>query len=954
MLTAGLSFNAIETEIQEALAARRLLLNHMSDGVALWDDSFRLRFFNDRIIPLLDLPRTLMQPGTPVRDIMRFQGRRGDFGTPPESEAELDAVVDQRVAKLLDPAGTRYVRATPSGFWVEVVTVPLSEGGHFVVYRDITVLKQREVELQELRATHELVLGAMSDGLMLLTPELQIKFSNAQFQRLFDLPPELACAGVCARSIMRFQAQRGDFGPPPVTVSAMEQLIDRLLNDLLTPLSGSPRHCSTASGRWVESTHALLPDRSILITYSDITRLKQREAELERQRVTHQLVLDSLTDGVALYDAGLKLQLANSPLQRLQGFDAGYTVPGPHLPDVLRYQASRGDFGPPPATPEALDALVEDRLALVKTPGGSQYVRKSASGYWIEFSFQPVEDGGLFCHYRDITRLKQREDELARARDEAEAARDAAETADRAKSTFLAAMSHEIRTPMNGVLGMMEVLVRTSLSPEQLRCVEIMRGSADALLRIIDDVLDVSKIEAGRLELEELPFSVQALVEEAAETLSVEAERKNLRLFADPPGDGPDVVQGDCVRVRQILFNLVGNAIKFTSRGYVRILYDTYREGGGVRLTLTVEDSGIGLTVEQAARLFQPFVQADSSTTRRYGGSGLGLTIVRRLAELMGGTAQVESVPGRGSRFTVTLCLAAANTVLPRQELTSSAPLTITTSKDVVLPRLMVVDDHAVNREVIVRQLEMLGFKTDTAANGDQALALWRARRHQIVLLDLHMPILDGFGLARAIRQDEVDSAVPRTALLAVSANALTGEEERCLLAGMDAFLSKPLSIDALSRALAQWQPPIAVEASRAAEADRLFDPEALHKLFGADRERIDRLLLVFASGVEVDSTAIADAVASGNLASGIEAAHRLKGAARAAGAWMLAEAAAKIEAHCCTGDFAGIGESVADLRRLAATTLVAMRRFHSASKPIRDSEYNGLVGPNSRGSLPV
>jgi signal transduction histidine kinase len=200
-------------------------------------------------------------------------------------------------------------------------------------------------------------------------------------------------------------------------------------------------------------------------------------------------------------------------------------------------------------------------------------------------------------------------------------------------------MSHEIRTPMNGVLGMMEVLERTRLDAEQARCVAVMRDSAGSLLRIIDDILDFSKIEAGRLELEDLPFSLRGLVEGAVDTLAVQAKRKGLHLFADPPGIGPDVVSGDPVRVRQILFNLVGNAIKFTERGYVRVISETRaaKDGASVNVMLGVEDSGIGMSAEQLDRLFQPFGQADSSTTRRYGGSGLGLSIVRRLAQMMGG-----------------------------------------------------------------------------------------------------------------------------------------------------------------------------------------------------------------------------------------------------------------------------------------------------------------------------
>ena len=296
-----------------------------------------------------------------------------------------------------------------------------------------------------------------------------------------------------------------------------------------------------------------------------------------------------------------------------------------------------------------------------------------------------------------------------RERDIAEAARAEAEAANRAKSTFLAAMSHEIRTPMNGVLGMMEVLERSPLETGQARSVAVMRESAQALLRIIDDVLDFSKIDAGRMDIEALPFSMNQLVAGTVETMLPQAWQKRLALFADPPDAGADWVTGDPMRVRQILFNLVGNAIKFTDRGFVRISVDGRSEHDGtVLVRVTVTDSGIGMDEATRVRLFEPFTQADSSTTRRFGGTGLGLSIVRRLAQLMGGDVAVESTPGEGSRFMVTLRLAeAVHLRAPAAEPGPLATPVLTPRPDAV--RLLVVDDHPVNLEVMLRQLELLG-----------------------------------------------------------------------------------------------------------------------------------------------------------------------------------------------------------------------------------------------------
>ena len=297
----------------------------------------------------------------------------------------------------------------------------------------------------------------------------------------------------------------------------------------------------------------------------------------------------------------------------------------------------RGDFGP--CRRYRVEPFSE-RAALTLKPGGNSYERRTASGRYVQFNFKPTDDGGLLALTRDITELRNREEALAAAKEAAEAARDAAEraraeaeAANQAKSTFLATMSHEIRTPMNGVLGMVDVLERQGLSELQRRTVATMRESGQALLHIIDDVLDFSKIEAGRLELESTPFSLSGLVNAALDAFRPQVIAKGLTLDAEIDAGSQDALVGDPTRVRQILFNLLSNAIKFTERGGVRVLAGTTALGGGhTRVTLAVSDTGIGLSEEQLARLFEPFMQADSSTTRQFGGSGLGLSIVRRLA----------------------------------------------------------------------------------------------------------------------------------------------------------------------------------------------------------------------------------------------------------------------------------------------------------------------------------
>jgi signal transduction histidine kinase/CheY-like chemotaxis protein/HPt (histidine-containing phosphotransfer) domain-containing protein len=529
-----------------------------------------------------------------------------------------------------------------------------------------------------------------------------------------------------------------------------------------------------------------------------------------------------------------------------------------------------------------------------------------------------IENARLFEELQSAREAAERE------RDTAEAARAEAEAANRAKSTFLAVVSHEIRTPMNGVLGMMEVLERSPLAPAQARSVAVMRESAQGLLRIIDDILDFSKIEAGRMDIEALPFSLSELVAGTVEAMLPQARQKRLALFADPPGAGPDWVTGDPVRVRQILFNLVGNAIKFTDRGFVRASADSRAEADGrVLVTLSVADSGIGIDEATRTRLFEPFTQVDSSTTRRFGGTGLGLSIVRRLAQLMGGDVAVESAPGEGSRFTVTLGLAEAGLASDSAETTGRHPAPVLTSRPGA-GRLLVADDHPVNLEVILRQLELLGLSADIAEDGAAALALWRKAHHAVVLLDLHMPVLDGFGLAEAIRREEAKRDLPRSGLVAVTADALKGEDTRCLAAGIDGFLPKPVSLEALARTLGRWFPDLAPAAPPAkAGAGALFDPEALRGLFGADAARLAALVQTFVDSAARDVAVMRAAPDARQLAA---SAHRLKGAARMAGAKRLAAQAMCAEAAAQAGDLAAARRAAEAVDGLLAETVRAMR----------------------------
>jgi PAS domain S-box-containing protein len=808
---------------------------------------------------------------------------------PDDRAAVMESI--RRSAESLSPWNAEYriIRADGASRWIRCSSAPHRRGDGAIAWDGFVVDTTEEVlrkqALAESEARLRTIIDMARDAYVVIDSNDQLIAWNVGAERMFGW----------SRADVRGMSLADAIFPERYRASHRRRLAQVVAaGGLEEPAARVERTAQRRDGTEFSVEYTFVPLRTDEGLHfhgfiHDISQRKTRERELRESEERYRLLVESATDIIARITPDGRCCYVSPSIKRFFGYEPRELV-GTSLLDLVH----REDADLLQSTTPLLAA---DKAALALC----RFKHKDGHYVWIEVARRAIVDpetGALretMLAARDISERKEGEATLAATKEEAE-------RANRAKTTFLANMSHEIRTPMHGIIGMIDLLLHTRLDTQQRSYTQIVRDSANSLLAIINDILDISKLEAGHLSLEAIDFEPEKQLQEALELIGPKAAEKGLALHRRVADDARRTLRGDPTRFRQILINLLGNAIKFTEYGSVSVeISCEQRSEDAVVLRVVVSDTGIGIADEAMSRLFTKFTQADETISRRFGGTGLGLAFSKQIVDAMGGKIGVSSRPGEGSRFWFTLPLPIAIAPRPAAAPSASAPA-MKTARPANGKRILLAEDVAINQTIAVAMLNDAGYAVDVADDGGQAIEAVRRNAYDLVLMDAHMPTVSGTEATQAIRK--LDPPKNRVPIVALTADAIAGVREKYLAAGFDDFLSKPFDRDEL---LALVEQRIASHAAASTEprdteapAAAVFDRQTLDQL--ADIMPGDDFQIFMQKWLDGAVERVRDIIGHAERGDLIELrrhAHNLVSAAGGVGAMQLSVLARQLEAAC-------------------------------------------------------
>ncbi len=840
--------------------------------------------------------------------------------THPDDRLRTDAFLRDLVSGTLARVETdkRYVRADGSVFWGHLVATSLhtSAGEPWALLgtvQDVTGRVDAERALAERETWFKSLVQNVSDAIVVADAAGRLAYASPSAEQL---------TGASAADAMGLDVL-GFVHPDDRDVVALS-----FQNTAQSPGPQVPLRFRVlrrdGSTRVVEAVATNLLDdpgvRGIVGNLRDLTDVEAVAVALELSEQRFRRMLENISDTVTLIGADAHVQSTTGNVKEILGYP-------------VDFWSLRNAFDL--CHPEDADRARAALERLLSMPGGEmtdEFRVRAADGRWahVEVSganlLEDPDVAAIVLTTRNITQRKEAERALARARDDALRALEQ-------RMEFVATVSHELRTPIHGILGLAELLASSDLDEDGRNMARSILRATDTLRMVLDDILDFAKIEAGRLELSPGPFPVAELVTDLRTLYAPQAELKGVAFDVVVDPEHPAWVEGDALRVRQVLANLVSNAVKFTSVGRVRLEFE--RAAGGIT-RMIVEDTGLGIPPEVSDSLFVPFSQANRDTAREFGGTGLGLTIARRLVELMGGVLGFDSTPGVGSRFWVTLPLPAV--VAPAHATLSE---TIGVVRPAPLsPRVLVVEDNAVNQLLVRRQLDRLGYASVVVDSGFAALELLATERFAVVLMDWQLPGIDGLETTRRLRLEEQDRGREPVPVVALTASALPGDRERCLDAGMDDVVTKPVNLATLGRVLDRWTAAVPAPTRYESTGPRSpVDARVLEALVEEleDRELVATVVRTYLRELPARIDSVEAAVRADDRGALAAVAHTLVSTSATIGAQRLAELASLLEvaARDPASSTAPVPVSLADLRRGQRTTELGL---HAALERLESS----------------